>query len=223
MIDKCSGTIKGLNNLIQYNDSISDSKFYPVYSPSTKQTYINEKYVHCNNVTDGIYWQLAVACESDSALSDFTEKIIYENDLNVSNDCILKYLPPKGFDLTTSKCEPDVIRTCNVSGLVIERDKSWDLCTEFNATFIRVVELKVQRYGNVFCWLCNQVRAENKTVIIPSMCSAAVVRGGDEYKQLTTLSLMVILDMFDEVPTELQPENVGQCLPNEVFLTSLQV
>jgi hypothetical protein len=223
MIDKCSGKFQGVETAYGCEHFCnSNSTFHPVYSPSKNLTYVSKQCADCNNVTDGIDWQMTVNCISDSTFYDEAEKLIL-GKATVINDCILNYIPPKGLDLTFAKCEPDIIRTCNVTGAVSEQDESWALCSEFNATYIIVnAKTLTLRYANIFCWMCNTRREVNKTLDIQFACPSKAL-GGEESKQMTGMSLMVLYDMMEMEPQATQQANVGQCLANEVFITSLQV
>jgi hypothetical protein len=221
MINTCLDN-EELDNLITCEENTSNplQTFYPVFSPSNGFTYITRECAECNKITDGVKWQKVVRCDRkpESDYFDEIEKIVHGKSTDFDADCMLYFIPPEGFGQKVAKCEPSVVRTCNTTKLAETRDISWDLCSEFNATFRYPYQGVIVTYGNVYCWMCNTNNEKR------SKLSTCAVKNSelDTRNPMYGVHLMILLDMNSNTVQDTQRMN-SQCLPSEVFLRSFEV
>ncbi|KAL4220644.1 hypothetical protein ACF0H5_021040 [Mactra antiquata] len=138
--------------LCEYNKTDYKS-FSPVVSSTTGVIYVNSECAFCNSELNIVPWQLSVACPQDKRDHSYDTLQLLRGNNTGTTGCYLSYVPPKDIDVESHVCYTNVIRQCNVSGRLMQWEAFWDHCPLFNATY----HSKSQVYGNVFCYMCNEV------------------------------------------------------------------
>ena len=185
MLHKCFAFNKSYNDIQK-----SDALFHPVYSSKTGFIYFNTEVASCNDATDLVPFQKAISCNFQEDFMNNVDRIL--KGLEPSSECQIQYQPPKGIDLKSEECKPNVIRKCNVTGKMKAREPFWTFCESFNATFVLQVSNQEYVYGNMYCYMCNDLFHRYKFRKDLHTCKP-VLDKNDNLKLTFKLKLTVIL------------------------------
>ncbi|KAL4231215.1 hypothetical protein ACF0H5_008797 [Mactra antiquata] len=184
MVYSCP-TRDGKDSVCTFNTTDVKS-FAPVVSIKTGEIYVNSQCAHCNNVTDGVPWELAVACPSSGEDYLVTSADMFI-EANGDATCYLTYVPPERVNVESRECKKNVVRQCNVTGLVTKWSMYWEYCPMFNATFYA----HSYAFGNVFCYLCNELRMNDL------FCRKNNIKGLNSFPFIVMLEEIHFADVTD--------------------------
>jgi hypothetical protein len=205
IVNKCMVTDK-CDDLAKVSNK-TDTSFSPVFSTSTGHTYFNTFIAKCNNVSDITPWQRLLSCPTnvETSLSDILNN---DNDVEISQKCLSYYTPPDT-EANFIQCYANVIRKCNVTGLVSKKDEFWPLCEMFNSSFIAMNSRYMQTFANVYCYLCNTETISEST--IRSMECSWFGQTGHKNPLMSSAALTIILSLSQKVNTPVIKQREDQC------------
>ncbi|KAL4231212.1 hypothetical protein ACF0H5_008794 [Mactra antiquata] len=188
------------------------SSFAPVVSITTGEIYVNQQCADCNNVTDGVSWQLSVKCpffEEDYFIA--SSDILLESHSD-EPACYLTYIPPANVNVESRECTNDVIRQCNVREGTDQWTPMWEYCPMFNATYTYSSHNYVGLYGNIFCFICN-------VLTIPDpLCR------WQDFKKPLNVPFSAILDRIGVEGSSVSKErDISACDASSVMVNSFEI
>ncbi|KAL4231216.1 hypothetical protein ACF0H5_008798 [Mactra antiquata] len=210
MVYSCQ-TASGSNSLCSFKPRDINS-FAPVVSITTGEIYVNPQCAHCNNVTDGVPWKLSVKCPFSKEDFFITSSDILLDSQNDERSCFLTYIPPDQVNVKFRECYTNVVRQCNVTGLATQWTPMWKYCSMFNATYTYSRSNQIGAYGNIFCYICNQIR-------MPELLCRE-----NELKGLDSVPFSAILEIKDfDISSFSKERDINGCDASSVMVRSFKM
>ena len=148
IVDKC---LDGSNIDCTVMEAASWGSLYPVYDPVSQTNFYNPQCAKCNGVDEFTEWGITLIFYRDGVTNENIRRALRGE---ASDECTVKFTPPRTMNILSSVCSDKLIGRCNVTG-------SWkDYDAELEEACLRWHSPVLQRSGyivfeNVYCKLCN--------------------------------------------------------------------
>lgn len=148
---------------VDYNKTLLQD-FIWVSDILTGKIYQNEHCARCNGVNQTVAWNIKTMCGEilRSSLQNMS-------DILLSEECnIITEAPEEGDRFEKYRCFIPTVSGCNETGLWQQYDKRvYDACQSKTVPFFQTLVAGVIIYKNIFCFLCNGMKAHAADKICP--------------------------------------------------------
>ena len=148
IVDKC---LDGSNRDCTAMEAAAWGSLFPVYDPISQTNFYNPKCAKCNGVEEFTEWGITLIFYRDDVTNGNIRRALRGE---TSDECTVKFTPPKTMDFLSTVCSDKLVDRCNVTGSWKDYDAELEeACLRWHAPVLRSSGYMV--YANVYCKLCN--------------------------------------------------------------------
>ena len=124
---------------------------YPVYDPALNMNFYNPQCAECNGVKDYSRWDINLVCSKPDVNNEYYRSALRGQ---VSEECKIKFTPPRTMAIPRHVCSGELINRCNVTGFWKAHNAELEeACTRWYSPVVS--RRGYLKYANIYCKLCN--------------------------------------------------------------------
>ena len=148
IVDKC---LDGSNRDGKAMEAASWGSLFPVYDPVSQTNFYNPKCAKCNGVEEFTEWGIALIVNRDNVINENIRRALQGE---TSDECMVKFTPPRTIDFLSTVCSDKLVDRCNITGSWKDYDAELEeACLRWHSPVLERTGYIV--YENVYCKLCN--------------------------------------------------------------------